>query len=358
MFNRATKIKDFTGQEIYVGLDVHHKSWAVSVFSDEFELKTFSQKPDVEQLSGYLRKHYPGANYTIAYEAGFCGFWIQRAFNKYNIQCTVVHPGDVPTSDKDKKRKQDKVDSRKIGRGLKNGDLNAIFIPDEQQEADRQLVRSRAKITRDTTMVKNRIKAFLKVRGIQVPEAYGQGRWGREFISWLSSLEFAAPSNKIALMTYIDELIFLMNRQQQLLKSIAELAKTEQYAGNMKLLKSIPSIGSLSAMIILTEIGDINRFKKPENLFSYCGITPNCHSSGEKEYVGSMSKRGNSILKTMLIECSWIAVKKDPALLLYYKQQLPKMNPNKAIVKVARKLISRIRYVLKEQKEYVIGIVE
>ena len=358
MFYKATEIKDFTGQDIYVGLDVHHRSWAVSIYSDEFELKTFTQKPDVEQLSGYLHKHYPGANCTLAYEAGFCGFWIQRAFGQYNMQCAVVHPGDVPTSDKDKKRKQDKVDSRKIARGLRNGDLNAIFIPDEQQEADRQLVRSRAKITRDATMVKNRIKAFLKVRGIQIPDVYGQGRWSRDFISWLSSLEFATRSNKIALSVYIEELIFLMNKQQLLLKSIAELAKTEHYASNIRLLKSIPSIGSLSAMIILTEIGDIHRFKKPENLFSYCGITPNCHSSGEKEYAGNISKRGNAILKTMLIECAWTAVKKDPALLLYYKQQLPKMVPNKAIVKVARKLLSRIRYVLKEQKEYVIGILE
>ena len=147
-----------------------------------------------------------------------------------------------------------------------------------------------------------------------------------------------------------------MQKQKLLLKAIADLSKTDCYAGNVKLLKSIPSIGSLSAMIILTEIGDINRFKKPEHLFSYCGITPNCHDSGEKERVGNMSKRGNPVLKTMLIECSWMAVKKDPALLLYYKQQLPIMNGNKAIIKVARKLASRIRYVLKEQKEYVTGI--
>src|ERR1700722_2254264 len=144
MFNNATKVKDFTGQDLYIGIDVHFRSWMVTIYSDEFELKTFSQEPSVEQLSGYLHKHYPGANYKLAYEAGFCGFWIQRAFAQRNIECVVIHAGDVPSSDKDKKRKTDKVDSRKIARGLKNNDLTKIFIPDQQQEADRQLLRSRA----------------------------------------------------------------------------------------------------------------------------------------------------------------------------------------------------------------------
>lgn len=358
MFNKATKIKDFSGENIYVGIDTHAKSWMVSIYSDEFELKTFSQAPDVGQLSGYLRKHYPGADYRLAYEAGFCGFWIQRQFLEDNINCSVIHPGDVPTSDKDRKRKSDRVDSRKIARGLRNRELNDVFVPDEQQEADRQLLRSRARLVKDTTMVKNRIKSFLKVRGLQIPAAYGQGTWSCKFINWLDTIEFTESSNKIALSAYRDELIFLMDKQKQLLKAIAALAKTGHYANNIRLLKTVPSIGTLSAMIILTEIGNIHRFKKAEHLFSYCGITPVSHSSGERERVGSISKRGNPILKTMLIECAWTVVKKDPALLLYYKQQLPKMNANKAIIKVARKLANRIRYVLKEQKEYVIGTVE
>jgi len=358
MINQVSKVKDFTGQNIFIGMDVHFKSWKISIFSEEFELKTFSQDPDIEQLSGYLNKHYPGANYKLAYEAGFCGFWMQRAFAAKNIECAVVHPGDVPSSDKDKKRKTDKVDSRKIARGLRSGDLTSVFVPDEQQEADRQLVRSRAKITKDITVVKNRIKAFLKIKGIEVPDSFSERSWSREFIGWLANIEFGALSNRIALTAYVDELNFLVDKQKQLLKAIADLAKTDHYKNNMRLLKTIPSIGSLTAMVILTEIGDINRFQKPEHLFSYCGITPNCHDSGERESIRTMSKRGNATLKNMLIECSWVAIKKDPALLLYYKQLLPKMKPAKAIIKVARKLANRIRYVLKQQKEYEIGIIE
>ena len=145
MITKSIKGKDFTGQNIYVGIDTHHKSWMVSIYSDEFELKTFSQQPDVDQLEKFLTSNYPGANYHLAYEAGFCGFWIQRAFQRKGICCKVIHPADVPTCDKENKRKTDKVDSRKIARGLRNGDLNEVHIPRQDQEADRLMVRTRFK---------------------------------------------------------------------------------------------------------------------------------------------------------------------------------------------------------------------
>ena len=111
-------------------------------------------------------------------------------------------------------------------------------------------------------------------------------------------------------------------------------------------------------MTILTELININRFQKQDHLYSYCGLTPDCHSSGDTERIGKVSKRGNIFIKTVLIECAWVAVRKDPALLLYYKQQLSKMDRNKAIIKVARKLLNRIRFVLKNKTEYQIGIIE
>lgn len=148
-----------------------------------------------------------------------------------------------------------------------------------------------------------------------------------------------------------------MAREKQLRGNIGDLSVSEKYTSNMKLLLSIPSIGLIAAMTILTEIGNIARFKKLDHLCSYCGLTPNSHSSGETERIGAISRRGNPFIKTILIECAWMAIRKDPALLLYYKQLLPRMNANKAIVKVARKLLSRIRYVLVRQKEYVTGII-
>lgn len=163
----SKKPRDFSGQNIYVGMDVHHKSWKVHIYSDEFELKSMSQEPGVDQLNNYLQTHYPGANYLLAYEAGFCGFWIQRLFTAKGINCKVIHAADVPTSGKEQLRKTDKVDSKKIAKGLKNGDLNFVYVPDIELELDRQLLRSRDNLTKDSTRIKNRVKATLKLHGIE-----------------------------------------------------------------------------------------------------------------------------------------------------------------------------------------------
>jgi len=354
---KALKVTDFTGQNIYVGIDIHFKSWTVSIYSDEFELKTFTQPPEVALLEKYLKTHYPQATFHLAYEAGFSGFWIQRAFSSRGLPCEVVHAADIPGSDKERIRKTDQVDSRKIARGLKNRELNAIFIPDEQLESDRMLVRRRLKMVKTLTMCKNRIKAFLKYKGVVIPEKYAGGSWSKSFFEWLNHVCFTETSSKMAFQFILDEAYFLLNQLKQIDNSIKELSVNPLYCDRVKLLRSVPSIGTLTAMILLTEIGNINRFKNTDHLCSYCGLIPNCHSSGQTERITGISRRGNSIVKTALIECSWMAIRKDPALLLYYKQLLPRMNGNKAIVKVCRKLLNRIAYVLRCQQEYIPGLV-
>ncbi|HEY0612436.1 MAG TPA: transposase, partial [Chitinophaga sp.] len=242
---KALKVTDFSGQNLYVGLDIHYKSWMVSIYSDEFELKTFSQCPGADQLVGYLRKHYPGAQFHLAYEAGFCGFWIQRAFTEQGMPCQVIHPCDIPGTDKEKKRKTDRVDSRKIAKALKYQELNTIFIPDPVQEADRQLLRSRGRIVQDITRMKNRIKAFLKLRGIQPPDHLTH--WCAPFIAWLKTIPLAQTSDQIALLVYIAELTSLNQLQSQLERDIRELAASPRYKDQVTLLRTIPSIGMLAA---------------------------------------------------------------------------------------------------------------
>ena len=149
----------------------------------------------------------------------------------------------------------------------------------------------------------------------------------------------------------------MIEKNNQLQKDIKKLSASEEYTTNANLLMGIPGIGLIAAMTFLTEFGNIGRFKKLDHLCSYCGLVPDTHSSGTTERVTGISRLGNATVKKMLIECSWMAVRKDPALLLYYKQCLPRMCSNKAIIKVARKLLSRIRYVLINQKEYVIGVI-
>ena len=120
---------DFHGEPIYVGIDVHKKQWNVFIMSKYKEHKGFVQPPDASVLGRYLSENFPGATYYSVYEAGFCGFWPHEDLKKEGIHNIVVNPADVPSSDKERKNKSDKVDCRKLCTKLRNGDLEAILRP-------------------------------------------------------------------------------------------------------------------------------------------------------------------------------------------------------------------------------------
>ena len=116
----------FSGKDIFAGIDAHLKSWKITIMVDGITCKTFSQDSNANALDSYLRANYPGGNYFTAYEAGFCGFAPHRDLLKYGIENIVVNPADIPTTDKEKKQKDDARDSRKIARSLHNNELEAI----------------------------------------------------------------------------------------------------------------------------------------------------------------------------------------------------------------------------------------
>jgi transposase len=163
---------DFKGQNIYVGIDVHLKSWSVTVLSEHSVLKKFHQNPDAVALHKFLAHNYPGADYHSVYEAGFCGFWIHRSLVSLGIHNIVVNPADVPTMSKEKLRKTDAVDCSKLARELRSGSLVGIYVPDESTLEMRSLIRLRSSIVKDSTREKNRIKSLLRYYGIDIPEEF------------------------------------------------------------------------------------------------------------------------------------------------------------------------------------------
>ncbi|HUS85985.1 MAG TPA: IS110 family transposase [Bacteroidales bacterium] len=353
---KSTTKLDFTGQIIYTGLDVHKKNWSVSIHTKDFEHKTFSQPPDPQVLVSYLKRTFPDATYQCVYEAGYCGFWIHDALCKEGIECIVINPADVPTTNKERKQKRDKVDCRKLARSLKNGDLISIYVPSRANLEDRMLMRTRVKLIENRTRCKNRIKAVLSYYGINIPEEMDTGKWSKRFIQWLRSIDFEQETGRLALDTFLSELAGLEKILKTITDKIKLMSKTDRYADRVRNLKTIPGIGLVIAMTILTEIEDINRFKKIDQLCSFIGLVPNVYASSDTEHIGAMTKRGNNWLKTMIIESAWIAVKKDPSLLLYYQQLTKRMKSSKAIVRVARKLVNRMRYVLKNNQPYIQAI--
>lgn len=350
---------DFTGKNIFVGIDSHLKSWTVSIMLDDLMLKRFSQNPSPELLAEYLHHNYPGATYYSAYEASYCGFWIHKKLTSLGISNIVVNPADVPTTDKERKQKEDRRDSRKIARSLQKKELEGIYIPSDENIEDRALMRLREKITVDLTRDKNRTKSALYLRGIEIPEEFCKsGHWSKRFIKWIEELKFINNSGNHVRDTLLHQ---IKNHRESLLiltRQIKELSTTEMYKANFEVLKSVPGVGLITAMVLLTELDQISRFVNFDHLCSYVGISPSTDSTGDKEKVKGLTPRHNNLLRKTIIESTWTAIRIDPALSLAYSNYRQKMNEQKAIVKVAKKLLSRIYFVLRTKAKYVPCVVK
>jgi transposase len=335
--------------QIFVGLDVHLKSWSVTIATLEMIIKTFTQPPSPEILAQYLHRHFPGATFLCGYEAGFCGFWIRTCLQALGIPCIVFNPADVPTTQKEKYNKTDRIDSRKIAESLRNHKLSAIYVPSPEQLEDRTLVRLREKTIRKQTRSKNQIKGLLHFYGISLPEDICERYWSRRFLLWLKQLELTSTSGTFSLQMLLADLEHQRQTLCQITKQIRVLANTVRYRNRVELVASIDGIGTISAMIFLTELVDIRRFPDLDHLAAYVGLVPTEHSTGDTHHVGPLTPRKNSWLRFVLIEAAWTAVRKDPELLIAFQRLSQRMKKTVAIIHIARKLLSRIRFVLIHQ---------
>lgn len=360
MLKQSTEL-NFEGQNIFVGIDVHLKSWTVSILTENLSHKTFTQPPNAEALSNYLGRNFPGGAYHSVYEAGFSGLWAHYQLKEKGINNIVVNPADIPTSQKEQLQKDDPTDSRKLARSLRSGDLRAIYIPEPSSLEDRSLIRLRTTLTKDMVRFKQRIKSFLYFYGIIYPPEFERSgtHWSKRFMKWLKEgvlLQHESGMQALKIMVHEAE------QQRQLLlevtRMIRSLSGSEKYAANMALLRSIPGVGFITSISFLTEIDNIERFGNTDHFAGFVGLVPNRHSTGGKENNGEMTFRGQNTLRKSLIESSWFAARLDPALTLSFHNYVKRMEPNKAIIRIARKVLNRIYFVLKNKKAYVQGVVK
>jgi transposase len=188
--------------------------------------------------------------------------------------------------------------------------------------------------------------------GIEIPVPFQGCCWSNQFIQWLKQCAQQTRLHKAGLGFFIEQLSYLRALNLSITRQIKELSQSSRYKTQVDLLITIPGIGMLTAMKYLTEMGPINRFPTLDKHASFIGLVPNMHNSADKERIGPMTKRGNDFVKTALIESAWIAKRTDPALALKYEQLIRRMKPSKAIVIIAKKLLNRIRFVLKNQLKY------
>ena len=355
-----TQVKnlDFTGTSIFCGIDVHKKSWRVNIQDSEFELEDFSQDADAFLLYKHLSRKYPGATFKLCYEAGFSGFSTQRSLSALGMDCRVVNAADVATSDKEKRQKNDKVDARKLCEHLQSKKVNAVYIPALHWEHGRSLVRARSRIVSNQTRCKNRIWQLLHFSGLALPNNYEASQyWSSHFITALQSIDCSSEELKTTLGLYIKDYQQTKTLLLEATRAIRKLCKQPGYEKDIELLRSIPGIGEINAAVMLFELQDIRRFKRFDELCSYVGLVPNTSDSGDTKRTKGITNRSNYYLRTALVESSWSVVRKDPALLMKYKAYCRKMEKNKAIIRVAKHLLSRINFVLKNKRNYVSAVV-
>jgi len=336
---------DFTGQNIYAGIDVHKNSWKVSVYSEELYHKTFNQPPEPEVLCRYLTRHFPKATYYSVYEAGFCGFWIHDRLQSLGVNNIVVNPGSVEIA-AGNRVKTDKRDSLKLAQQLDANRLKAIYVPSEEQELSRLLIRTREQLVRARTRARVQIRMKLHQFGLFPSEYTGvlTTKYAQELISGVEQVEL-----KTALTALFSQWEYLNQEIKDLEKELRKQAKDDELEATYR---SVPGIGELMARVLSTELGDMSQFPNERALFSYTGLTPCEYSSGEQVRRGHISRQGSSRLRHTLTEAAWRAIRKDMQLKADFERIAKRRGKKRAIVAIARKLVGRVRAVFKAKGIY------
>ena len=353
----ATSVKknngSFKGKSISIGIDVHKLSWRITAVSDgEVMMAVTMCKPTYTAFKKLLLS-FKDSPVRVAYEAGPGGFGLYDKLSADGIECIVTPPSLIPT-ESGNRVKTDKKDSLKLARLLDSNMLKRVWVLSPEHRAHRQLVRTRRQIVDHRSDVMRQIKSLLLFHDVRIPFPARQ-QWTGPFVRWLNELGFEQPGLTMALQSLVALFDYLSSEKKRLTQEVSRLARTEQYAPKVRLLESVPGIGTLSAMEILVEIVDVSRFHTADKLAAYLGLTPSQYSSGERIRMGHITHTGNARIRTTLVESSWLLIGKDPAMRYKYEKIKYRRGGKRAIVAVARTLSARIRRVLLDQVSYETG---
>ena len=330
-------MNNYSGKKVYIGIDVHKKTYAVSVISDREIVKRDKVTAEPEGLVQYIRKYFSGAEVYTAYEAGFTGFYLHRYLEKNGIRSIVVHPASIEISARDRV-KTDKRDSLKIAKQLADGRLRGIHVPSEERENFRTMTRTRNAILEHRKRTGNQLKSLLFTYGLI--RAEDDSKVSKAWIKRVREIEVAGEI-KYCIELYAEEWLRLEETLKELMKKLEMQAVKDKKVDRMY--RAAPGIGALSARILSNELEAMEYFDNEKQLFSYTGLTPSEHSSGEHKRQGHISRQGKSVIRGILVQVAWRAIKRDQILLKVFERISRHAGKKRAIVAIARKLIGHIR---------------
>lgn len=286
---------------IYGGLDVHKASISVCLLDGRTgEVMTEQLVNDQKHVLAAARRWAKRGELRLCYEASGAGFVLQRWFGGMGVHCAVIAPSLVPKAPGERV-KTDKRDARRLATLYRAGLLTPVRVPGEAEETVRALVRLRGQLTVDVTRVKNRIHKYLRTLGHVYP---GKGYWGKKHRDWLGHLALG-DIERLIVGTHLEALDALVSRRTAVERRIEEVACAEPYREGVGRLKSLRGVGTLTAMVLLTEIGDARRFAGAPQLMAYLGLVPREASSGQSRHTGAITKAGNHHVRRVLVEAAW-----------------------------------------------------
>jgi transposase len=290
--------------ELFVGLDVHAESIVIALAEPgrDGEVRLHSTiSGDLHSLERTMRKlAATGRNLRVVYEAGPCGFVVARRLAKMNMECKVVAPSLTPRGSGDK-IKTDRRDAKMLARLHRAGELTAVNVPDERDEAVRDLCRARTDAVQDQRSSRYQLKALLLRHGYRYAQ---KTSWTVAHMRYLRELVLPLPCTRVVLEEYILAVEAATERIERIEKHMQDQLAAWHMAPVVKALMGFKGFQTVAAMIVVSEIGNIHRFNHPRQLMAYLGLVPSECSSGESRNQGSITKTGNGHLRWIMVECA------------------------------------------------------
>lgn len=291
-----------TDSTLTVGMDVHRDTVSLAVFRgwepEAWLEKTVPNNP--KQLDRFFRKLPRDVPVVSCYEASSCGFVLKRHLDKRDVPCEVVAPSLIPHRPGDR-RKTDKRDALQLARLYRAGQLTMIHVPGEAEERVRGVVRCRETLKREVHRSRQHILKHLLARGVVYRES---GNWTLKHWAWLRALRLEGEDQRV-LDTHLALLDFKLSLLEDTEKAIFEMSQRPPYEGPVGRLRCLKGIDTLSAMTLVSEIGDIRRFPTGRHLMGYVGLTVSEYSSGQRQSYGGITKTGSARARHVLVEAAW-----------------------------------------------------
>ena len=289
----------------YVGLDTHKDTIAVAVAGAcGGKPRYYGEIPNTaEAVSKLVRKLSPaGEVVSYCYEAGPCGYGIYRQITRLGHECAVVAPSLIPTRPGDRV-KTDRRDGESLARLHRAGELTPVWVPDQEQEAIRDLTRAREDMKAMERHARQRLNAFLLRHG-KIYES-GKSKWTQAHFRWLERVKFEIPVQQIVFEEYVDTVKQAQLRVMGLEEEMRRALAGWQLALIVEALMALRGVKLITAMTVVAELGDISRFDSPRQLMAYLGLVPSEYSSGKRQRRGGITKTGNGHVRRVLTEAAW-----------------------------------------------------